>query len=659
MTTLLFGAHWVDLTLGVLLTGAFFLLLLAGSPQTDLMRIWERRVLACAQWLVIAALASGVVVMAAQTALFEGRPAAALDLQAVSSAMLDTQFGFLWMGRHGLLIVLTAFLFLGGEVISQPDWIATRGEAFLLATLALILLGTSSHLAASSENVWPQAIAVTHLLGAGVLAGGLPPLALLFYEASRSGAAVDPSVARTTRRFSRVACVALFILAASGIASAWLLIGGFVGLLGTPHGWLLLAKLAVLALVLLLAVESPAMLAALSRPTAANTSAAAWRIALLIALEAGLLFVALGLAAAMTVTTPAIHDDPVWPWRVRLSVDALSDIPFLPRLLHAPIEFTVAGAGLAVLAIIFFVRRRPLLLFGTLFLLVSDGAAIALQPLALEAYPTSFAHPQAPYSSASIAGGRAVYEARCASCHGTPTPDSAGSWGSSVDLLAAETTWRSLGDLFWLITHGRSERGMPEFGSRLQEADRWNVINFLHALTMTAFCSGGPSRIGPEVRANRALVPAPDFTVSVGRLTPTSLRDLRGKRMALLVLYDLPGSRARMTELAKHNGALSVQGVEVIAAAQRSSPDAIADLGQSPSVLFPVITDGNEDIAAAYRLFAPGAAHAEYLIDRQGYIRAIWRSDQTDMPDADVVQAQVEKLNEERSPPPLPDDHIH
>jgi hypothetical protein len=29
------------------------------------------------------------------------------------------------------------------------------------------------------------------------------------------------------------------------------------------------------------------------------------------------------------------------------------------------------------------------------------------------------------------------------------------------------------------------------------------------------------------------------------------------------------------------------------------------------------------------------------------------------MPDADTVQAQVEKLNEETSPPPLPDDHIH
>ena len=129
--------------------------------------------------------------------------------------------------------------------------------------------------------------------------------------------------------------------------------------------------------------------------------------------------------------------------------------------------------------------------------------------------------------------------------------------------------------------------------------------------------------------------------------------------MVLLVLYALPGSRARMTELARQYGTLSVLGVEVVAVPPRSSPEAIAELGQSPPVLFPVVTDGNEDIAAAYRMFAHGAAHAELLIDRQGYIRAIWGSDQTGMPEADAVQAQVERLNEEKSLPPFPDDHVH
>jgi hypothetical protein len=61
------------------------------------------------------------------------------------------------MVRHGLLIVLAAFLFLGGDVTARQNWIAARGEAFLLAALALVFLGSSGHSAASSESPWPQA----------------------------------------------------------------------------------------------------------------------------------------------------------------------------------------------------------------------------------------------------------------------------------------------------------------------------------------------------------------------------------------------------------------------------------------------------------------------------------------------------------------------
>ena len=128
--------------------------------------------------------------------------------------------------------------------------------------------------------------------------------------------------------------------------------------------------------------------------------------------------------------------------------------------------------------------------------------------------------------------------------------------------------------------------------------------------------------------------------------------------MVLLVLYTLPGSRARMTELARSYDVLSILGVEIIAVPTHASPQAIRELGSSPPVLFPVVTDGNGDIVTTYRLFAPGS-HAELLIDRQGYIRAIWRGDLEGMPRAGAVQSEVEKLNEEKSPPPFPDEHVH
>src|SRR6516162_10461744 len=86
MTTLLFGAQWVHLAQCVLLTGAFFVLLLAGWPANDFIRRWEQHVLCWARWFVIVALASGAAVLSVQTGLFEGRPEAALEPRAMSYA---------------------------------------------------------------------------------------------------------------------------------------------------------------------------------------------------------------------------------------------------------------------------------------------------------------------------------------------------------------------------------------------------------------------------------------------------------------------------------------------------------------------------------------------------------------------------------------------
>src|SRR5215813_4815711 len=101
MTTLLFGALWVNLAQCVLLTGAFSLLLLAGRPASDFMRRWEQRVLSWTRWLVVVALASGITVLATQTGLFEDRPEAALEARAIWHVMLDTRAGLIWMVRQG------------------------------------------------------------------------------------------------------------------------------------------------------------------------------------------------------------------------------------------------------------------------------------------------------------------------------------------------------------------------------------------------------------------------------------------------------------------------------------------------------------------------------------------------------------------------------
>jgi hypothetical protein len=124
MTALLFAAQWIHLTLCVLLTGALCVLLLAGQPQTAIMRWWEQDVLCWARVLVLSALASGVVVMVIHTAQFEGHSTAALELHAIWRATLDTRAGFVWMARQGLLLVLAAFIVFGSDVRAGKNWIA-------------------------------------------------------------------------------------------------------------------------------------------------------------------------------------------------------------------------------------------------------------------------------------------------------------------------------------------------------------------------------------------------------------------------------------------------------------------------------------------------------------------------------------------------------
>lgn len=630
MRALLFGALWIHLASCTLLLGAFVMPLLAGQPRTPTARRWDRQLVAWARGIVLVALASGAVWLLARTAVFENRSGAALDPRAVAHAVLDTWPGLVWLARHALLIVLGAFVGMRATVDERRDWIAARGEALLLASLALALVSASSHAAAISPGT-ARAVAadVVHLLATGVWLGGLVALVALTRCAARDeGADARPYAVLAARRFSRAALVAMLLLIGSGVMNALAQVESIPALVGTPHGRLLLAKLALLVPILVLAfVNRTRVLPGLSAPRVMR------RLIVFVAVEAGLALVIVALAAAMTLTTPARHAAPVWPLPFRLSLEELLDASVRSRAL---VGSQLAVAGVVGLLATLLVRRRRFLVLGVGLALVAVGAGTGLPPLVVDAYPTSYRRPLVTYNAASIASGAAVYRESCAGCH------------SARWLTSASNARRHAGELFWLVSNGITGRDMPGFDTRLPEAQRWDVINYMRAAGAAA---AGPS-LGPQIEPDRAWMIAPDFPVAVGPLTPGALRDYRGRRMVLLVIYTLPGSRARLTELARMYDVLWVTGVEVIAVPTHGSPEAIAELGASPPILFPVLTDGAREIVAAYGMLAPGP-HAEILIDRQGYVRAIWRGD------GGAVQAQVEQLNAERSPPPFPDDHVH
>ena len=72
---------------------------------------------------------------------------------------------------------------------------------------------------------------------------------------------------------------------------------------------------------------------------------------------------------------------------------------------------------------------------------------------------------------------------------------------------------------------------------------------------------------------------APDAAFAVGPTPPRSLREYRGRKIVLLVLYSLPDSRPRLADLAELYPHLVLLGVEVVAVPRDGSSDAIRQLG--------------------------------------------------------------------------------
>ena len=625
---------------------------MAGHSDRPTALGWQTRVgrLACA--LVVVALTSGAVALAQQTASLEQRPGAALEPAALARVALETQAGMVWTLRLSLLVLLGAFLVMRVDLTSRVDWRAARGYALVLAGAALALLAAAGHAAAvEPETALAIAVDIVHLLGAALWAGGLPALALLLAAASReTGADTRPYAVVATRRFSRTAVLLVAALALSGAVMTLSQVGSIPALIGTRYGRLLLLKLALVVAIVALAALNRRLLPALSGDAVAVGRPAMRRLRLFVGVEAALALTVLVVVAVMGVTPPARHEQPVWPLDFRLAWATVADSPQAPFVLVGS-QVAVLGVVALIASRLLFRARRPAVLAGG-GVLVLAGLAMALPPLVTDAYPTTYRRPAVPYHAGSIAAGAHAYRDHCAACHG-PSGAGNGPAGAALDpppsdLRAHHAALHTAGDLFWWITHGR--RQMPAFRGRLDAEQRWDLVNFIRALSAV----DAARVLTPVVQPERPLVVAPDFVFAVGPTPPRALKDFRGRRSVLVVLYTLPNSRPRLTALAAAYETLAPLGVEIVAVPFDGGPDAIKRLGAEPRILFPVVTDGAAEIVATYGMFARGP-HAEFLVDRQGYLRTI----DTGGVDAATLAANAEALNRERVVATPPAEHVH
>ncbi|HET7766079.1 MAG TPA: copper homeostasis membrane protein CopD [Burkholderiales bacterium] len=259
------------------------------------------------------------------------------------------------------------------------------------------------------------------------------------------------------------------------------------------------------------------------------------------------------------------------------------------------------------------------------------------------AHPTTYFRSPVGYTADSVNRGSSLYRQHCASCHG-PLGHGDGPVSASLAVglpdLAEHFAHHRPGDLLWWLKHGIPGTPMPGFGARVGDAGLWNVINFLHALEDAEAARDMDAGVGEWHP-----IAAPEFDFQIGEHPQESLKGNRGENV-LLVFCARPEADARLRDLVAAEDDLRRAGVRIVALPMQWA----VKLRNEP--ISPVIADPEPEVVAAYSLFRPGAKaaseHFEFLIDRDGYLRARWApGDTPDWSRMPELLAQVEALKRE------------
>ena len=103
--------------------------------------------------------------------------------------------------------------------------------------------------------------------------------------------------------------------------------------------------------------------------------------------------------------------------------------------------------------------------------------ALRAQNAGFHSAPASARAMKNPYEGRQSASARSAYHLRCSSCHGENGEGS----GNIPALARGRAQSASDGELFWCITKGDVENGMPSWET-LPAKERWQIVSFIRAL---------------------------------------------------------------------------------------------------------------------------------------------------------------------------------
>ncbi|SEL05215.1 c-type cytochrome [Nitrosovibrio tenuis] len=706
--------RWLQLASNMILVGGCVFLAIAGAFHSP----WVTRLERALPWLGLILLVGLLGILATTTAQATGVPDNAWRVQAWLGLLQNTRMGHIWIGRAACAVAVLA---IACYLRYSPR---ARWKYLLCATAASITLtvgALASHSAAeelSLLSVLPYAL---HIILASVWFGALPAfLAICFActepmgadKATKGGArpgiqteaiarihalfqsreqAVQAG-AEALKRFSAMALpVMLAVIATGVIITDRMVDASYSGLVATRYGWLLDAKVALLGVVLVIAARARSTwLPLLAQGSASQDSvtkdntqdsanldralAGGQKLRKWVSFE---FMLALGIVLLATIvanTVPAKHAlIQEWPYSFRFSLAATWGDPTVMTRVWSGVALLVAAGGAIALG-----RRKhwnTKLRIGVPAALIVAALATGLPPLAVDAYPETYRKTPVPFDTISIANGSGLFAENCVACHGSQGKGDgvmAKSFAKPpVDMLTEpHTAKHTAGDFFHWLTFGIPDTGMPVFADKLTEEDRWDVVNYLHAMSR-----GYQARLmSPKVKPEQPQpnMGPPNFSYTAYDGSSGTLKDFRGQKNVLLVLFSWPHSQERLRELGELYPRLA-QANTILLAVPEGDPSAQELAHIAAQVPFPVVNQGAHEVVQSYALFRRTLSkpdllgegtlprHMEFVIDRFGYLRARWIPD-ADGPGwnhADMLLQQLAQLNREKEILPPPGDHVH
>jgi copper resistance protein D len=302
LSTLLRAA---DLSFEVLLLGGIFFLLLVARPARA-GEVVERLCLRGIRWASLALILSEMVMVALLASSLLGDS----DLQL--SDVLHAVFF-----KAGLSAMLFALLLYVCARLGTRRWIVAMvpfGALLLIATVS-----TSHASARMDHRILLGTVTAAHHLGTAAWIGAMPFLILSLGRTER----VETARAMV-RRYSSMAVISVGVLVLAGIVLAWFYVGTWKGLYGTSYGVLLMAKIYLLAVMLLMGAGNWFVVRGLK----VNPQPLLARLRRFAEAEVGLGFTAILAAASMSSQPPAVDV----PDQVAPQVIAARMHPEMPRL---------------------------------------------------------------------------------------------------------------------------------------------------------------------------------------------------------------------------------------------------------------------------------------------------------------------------------------